>query len=66
MSGARTHGRYIKISLPLLWTGIGFQRLSKGWGREAGEMAMGLRALAALPEDLGLILSIHKAAHHHL
>ena len=29
-------------------------------------MAQWLRALAALPEDLGLITGIHMAAHYHL
>ena len=31
----------------------------------AGEVAQRLRALAALPEDLGLILSSHMLAHSH-
>jgi hypothetical protein len=32
----------------------------------AGEVAQWLRALAALPEDLGSILSTHIEAHNHL
>jgi hypothetical protein len=34
--------------------------------REAGEMAQRLRALAALPEDLGSIPNTHMAAHNSL
>jgi len=34
--------------------------------KRAGEMALGLRALAALPEDLALIPSTHKIAHNRL
>lgn len=34
------------------------------WGK--GEMALLLRVLATLPEDLGFILSTHMTAHDHL
>jgi hypothetical protein len=35
-------------------------------GKGAGEMAQWLRALASLPEDLGLIPSTHIRVHNHL
>lgn len=33
---------------------------------EAAEMVQGLRTLAILPEELGLILGTHKVVHNHL
>jgi hypothetical protein len=40
--------------------------LSKEVKLRAGKVAQWLRALATLPEDLGLILSTHVAAQNHI
>jgi hypothetical protein len=41
---------------------VGVKVIFKG----AGDMALWLRAVAVLPEDLGSILSTHMAAHNDL